>query len=68
MQFDNEEKIKIKSIEKYFEKYLEDLVKIERLKLLFIARCISSSDVREELFNQSEKEKYESEMKSKYGI
>lgn len=64
MQFDNEEKNKIKSI----EKHLEDLVKIERLKLLFIAGCISSSDVKDALFSQSEKEKYEAEMKSKYGI
>ena len=64
MQSNDEKDIKRKSI----EESMEELVNIERLKLLYMAGCITAYELKEELFTESEKEKFESRMKSKLGI
>ena len=64
MQSKDEKEIKRKSI----EESMEEMVNIERLKLLYMAGCITAYDLKEKLFTESEKEKFESRMKSKLGI
>ena len=64
MQSNDEKEIKRKSI----EESMEELVNIERLKLLYMSGCITAYELKEELFTESEKEKFESRMKSKLGI
>lgn len=64
MQSNDEKEIKRKSI----EESMEELVNIGRLKLLYMAGCITAYDLKEKLFTESEKEMFESRMKSKLGI